>query len=91
MHTLDQGCPTRGPRAACGSLDKLVRLFLLLSCHTPFFKGKKRFLGSVKFSREANLVERTKHLSGEQTIGRYCEEKIRFQKKEKVIEKVDEK
>ena len=41
---LELGCPTRGPRAAYGPLDKLVWPFLLLSNFTPFFKGKKIFL-----------------------------------------------
>ena len=45
-----QGCPT------CGPLDKLVRLFLLLSSFISFSKDKKffrkeRFFDGGKFSR----------------------------------------
>ena len=31
---LEQGCPTRGPRAACGPLEELVRPFIVLSSFT---------------------------------------------------------
>ena len=61
---LEQGCPTRGPRAACGPLGKLVRPFLLLSSLTPFFKGGKILLRRENFSMEVNFVEMSEKFRG---------------------------
>ena len=59
IKSLYQGCPARGPRAACGPLGKLVRPFLLLSSLTPFFKGEK-----INFSREVNFVKMSEKFGG---------------------------
>ena len=34
VYGLGQGCPTRGPRAACGPIEELVRPFIALSSFT---------------------------------------------------------
>ena len=56
---------TRGLRAACGPLDKLVRPFLLLSSFILFLRAKK-ILRRKNISVEADLAERgRKNISGE--------------------------
>ena len=78
-YTLDQGCPTRGPRTACGQLDNLVRPFLLLSSFTPFCEREKNFWeGKFFHGRQIELRG--------QATGRFNREKMTFSKK--VIKKV---
>ena len=77
--SLEQGCPTRGPTAACGPLGKLVRPFLPLSSLTPFFKGGEIFLGRENFSRKVNFVEMSEEFW--RAFGRYSGENMRFSKK----------
>ena len=68
LYTYTTGCPTRGHRAACGPLGRLVRPFLLLSTLTPFFKGRKIFLGREHFSREVNFVEMSEKFRGDMLL-----------------------
>ena len=71
VYCLVQGCPTRGPRAACSPLGKPVRPFLILSSFTPFFKGKKFILGRNILSKYGNLVGGRKIWEEGQAFGRY--------------------
>ena len=34
VYCIGQGCPTRGPQAACGPLEEFVRPFIVLSSFT---------------------------------------------------------
>ena len=61
---LDQGCPTRDPRAACSPLDKLDRPILLSLSFTPYLKVNKIFFRMGKIFEGGKFSWGTKNFGG---------------------------